>query len=222
MQCTMPIRSTNSSPGFVEYEINSRTVLLAMIDQEQRYRASAYGLLAALLRAAPDRALLDHLGELAPDGGAKQDELVEAMSGLAMAAQSYSEADLVDEYHQLFIGLGKGEIVPYASWYLTGFLMEQPLSDLRDDLRALGFERNGKTHEPEDHISALFEVICVMISDAASLDHQRRFFDAHLQPWLEKFFKDLGSAGSARFYIHVALFGAAFIELERTYLSMQS
>lgn len=193
-----------------------------MIEDEQRYRASAYGLLAALLRGAPGQALLDHLEQLSPASEAPRDALAEAMAALAQTARKHSPAALQDEYHSLFIGLGKGEVVPYGSWYLTGFLMEQPLSDLRDDLRALGFERNPDIHEPEDHICALFETVSVMIGEAVSLTEQQRFFEKHMQPWLGRFFADLGNAGSAVFYKTVAQFGSAFIELEQTYFSMQS
>jgi TorA maturation chaperone TorD len=192
------------------------------IEQEQRYRASAYALLAALLRAAPDQALLDHVAALSPESDAVSDELFDAMTALATAAQQQRPAELEDEYNSLFIGIGKGEVVPYGSWYLTGFLMEQPLSDLRDDLRALGFERNSEIHEPEDHIGAIFEVFSVMISDAASLAEQQRFFEKHMKPWLTRFFADLGRARSADFYRNVAQFGAAFFELEQRYLLMRS
>ena len=193
-----------------------------VIENEQRYRAGAYGLLAALLRAVPDQPLLDHLVEMSPESDAEPDALFEAMSGLATAARNIDPGQLEDEYNALFIGVGKGEVVPYASWYLTGFLMEQPLSDLRDDLRALGFERSAATHEPEDHAAAIFEVFSVMISEATSLSEQRRFFETHMKPWLERFFADLDSARSAEFYKPVAQFGAAFIELESAYLSMRS
>jgi TorA maturation chaperone TorD len=192
------------------------------IEQEQRYRASAYALLAALFRAAPDQALLDHVAALSPESDAVSDELFDAMTALATAAQQQRPAELEDEYNSLFIGIGKGEVVPYGSWYLTGFLMEQPLSDLRDDLRALGFERNSEIHEPEDHIGAIFEVFSVMISDAASLAEQQRFFEKHMKPWLTRFFADLGRARSADFYRNVAQFGAAFFELEQRYLLMRS
>jgi TorA maturation chaperone TorD len=192
------------------------------IEQEQRYRASAYALLAALLRATPDQALLDHVAVLSPESDAESDELSESMAVLAAAAQQQNPADLEDEYNNLFIGIGKGEVVPYGSWYLTGFLMEQPLSDLRDDLRALGFERNPETHEPEDHIGAIFEVFSVMISDAAGLAEQQRFFEKHMKPWLTRFFADLGHAQSADFYRTVAQFGTAFLELEQRYLLMRS
>jgi TorA maturation chaperone TorD len=100
--------------------------------------------------------------------------------------------------------------------------MEQPLSDLRDDLRALGFERSVDTHEPEDHAAAIFEVFSVMISDNSGLSEQERFFDSHMKTWLERFFTDLGKARSADFYKPVAQFGAAFFKLELAYLSMRS
>lgn len=192
------------------------------LEDEQRYRASAYGLLAALLRATPEQALLDHLVTLSPQSDAEPDALAAAMASLADAARNHNPAQIEGEYHNLFIGIGKGEVVPYGSWYLTGFLMEKPLSNLRDDLRELGFERSADTHEPEDHAAALFEVFSVMITDASSLPEQQRFFDNHMKSWLERFFADLGSARSANFYRPVAQFGAAFIELESAYLSMHS
>lgn len=193
-----------------------------IIEQEQRYRASAYSLLAALLRAPPERALLDHVATLSPESDTKSDELSLAMAGLAGAAQKAHPADLEDEYNSLFIGLGKGEVVPYGSWYLTGYLMEQPLSDLRDDLRALGFERSPEVREPEDHAAAIFEVFSVMISDSVGLDRQQGFFEKHMKSWLPRFFADLEKAKSADFYGFVARFGVAFYGLEETYLTMRT
>jgi TorA maturation chaperone TorD len=195
------------------------------IEDEQRYRASAYALLAGLLRSSPDQALLDYVSGLSPDGDASAEEVDElgcAMSNLAVASRGRDLELLEEEFNNLFIGVGRGEIVPFASWYLTGFLMEQPLSDLRDDLRALGFERNEDTHEPEDHASAIFEVFSVMISDASSLEQQQGFFKTHMQSWLERFFADLDQSQSADFYRDVAQFGAAFLRLESAYLSMRS
>jgi len=194
----------------------------AGIEEEQRYRASAWALLAALLRNAPDQALLNHVGKLSPDGDDESDDLHEAMSILASAARGQDAARLEDEFNLLFIGIGKGETVPYGSWYMTGFLMEQPLSDLRDDLRALGFERSQDTHEPEDHVAAILEVFSVMIGDGFSLSQQQGFFETHMQPWLERFFTDLGKSRSADFYTAVAQFGAAILKLESAYLSMRS
>jgi len=193
-----------------------------IIEQEQRYRASAYALLAALLRAPPEQALLDHVASLSPESDPESDELSQAMAELAGVAQKARPADLEDEYNSLFIGLGKGEVVPYGSWYLTGYLMEQPLSDLRDDLRALGFERNTDIREPEDHAAAIFEVFSVMISDSVDLERQQTFFEKHMKSWLRRFFDDLTGAKSADFYGFVARFGVAFYSLEKTYLTMRT
>ncbi len=118
------------------------------IGDEQRYRASACSLLAALLREPPGAELLAQVAQLSPQGDAGADELSQAMAGLAEAARNCDPEALEDEYNALFIGVGRGEMVPYGSWYLTGFLMEEPLSQLRDDLAALGFERSDETHEP--------------------------------------------------------------------------
>ncbi len=192
------------------------------LEQDQRYRASACALLAALLRAPPDAALLAQLEQLSPQGDAGDDELSQAMQALADAARGRDQDALEDEYHALFIGVGRGELVPYGSWYLTGFLMEEPLSQLRDDLAALGFERSDETHEPEDHVAAIFEVFSVMIADASSHSEQQRFFVKHMKPWLGRFFADLAGASAADFYKPVAQFGTAITDLESTYLSMHS
>ncbi len=192
------------------------------IEQEQRYRASAYALLAALLRTPPDQAMLEHLTGLSDGSEPDGDELLLAMSGLALSATHHNTVAIDEEFHDLFIGLGKGEVAPYASWYLTGYLMEQPLSDLRTDLARLGFARSENVTEPEDHAAALCEVVAIMIGDAVDLAVQRQFFQRHMADWLEHFFEDLNSANAAVFYRAVARFGAEFIGLEKHYFSMQS
>jgi TorA maturation chaperone TorD len=188
-------------------------------DEEQQYRAGAYSLLAALLRDAPEQVLLDHITELAAINKTN-DELSLAMSILGLAAKDSRPEKINDEYHALFIGLGRGELMPYGSWYLTGFLMERPLAVLRDDLAMLGFERQGDTHEPEDHVAALCEVMAMLVSDGQELARQTDFFETHIAPWVDRFFNDLSRAKSAVFYRAVGRFGAAFIELERNYLAM--
>ncbi len=126
--------------------------------QEQQYRAGAYGLLAGLLRSPPDQAVLERISGFASVEPSER-ELELAMSMLGLASSSCSPVAIEDEFHALFIGLGRGELVPYGSWYLTGFLMEKPLDRLRDDLRELGFQRGSGVHEPEDHAAALCEVM---------------------------------------------------------------
>lgn len=188
-------------------------------DEEQQYRAGAYSLLAALLRNTPEQELLEHVTRLA-SVNQSNDELSLAMSIMGLAATDTTAEKLNDEYHALFIGLGRGELVPYGSWYLTGFLMEKPLALLRDDLTRLGFERRSDTYEPEDHVAALCEVMAMLINDGQELVQQTDFFETHMSPWLDRFFSDLSKAKSAVFYRAVGRFGAAFIELERNYLAM--
>ncbi|HEY5645072.1 MAG TPA: molecular chaperone TorD family protein, partial [Pseudomonadales bacterium] len=120
-----------------------------------------------------------------------------------------------------FVGIGRGELVPYGSWYMTGFLMDQPLAILRRDLAELGFERQEDIKEPEDHVAALLETMGLMIGEGdTSLDVQRRFFQSHMGPWMKTFFLDLQKANAARFYRAVGQFGEQFIEFERKYLTM--
>jgi len=190
------------------------------IADEQRYRAGAYQLLAALLRGVPEQDVLVQLTQLAAVQG-QHDELATAMSLLGLAASGTAAQRIDDEYHALFIGLGRGELVPFGSWYLTGFLMEKPLALLRDDLAELGYERTATTHEPEDHVAALCEVMAMLITEDTALQTQEKFFQAHLDSWVDRFFEDLSQAKSAVFYRAVGRFGRAFIELERQYLAMQ-
>ncbi len=213
------IQVTNTATSSVETPAQSLYPENEATTEEQQYRAGAYGLLAALLRSPPEQALLDHVAELAAVEQTN-DELSLAMSMLGLAARDSAPETIDAEYHALFIGLGRGELVPFASWYLTGFLMEKPLSVLRDDLAMLGFERHSDTREPEDHVAALSEVMAMLISDGQDLSRQMYFFGAHLAPWVERLFTDLSTAKNAVFYRAVGRFGNAFIEFERNYLNM--
>ena len=188
--------------------------------EEQAYRAGAYGLLAGLLRDIPSADILEQVTGLA-EVSEQGDEMALAMHLLGMTAQGSSRQQLDDEFHALFIGLGRGELVPYGSWYLTGYLMEKPLAVLRDDLARLGFARQEHTHEPEDHAAALCEVMAMLIGQGEPLATQHEFFEAHLAPWLGRFFTDLSEAKHAVFYRAVGRFGRAFIELEQQYLAMK-
>jgi len=188
---------------------------MKVMADEDRVRGNVYALLGNLLAGPPDDALLEVLRGIAPEPG---DESLLAASWqlLAVAAGRASRPELREEYDALFIGVGRGEVVPYGSWYLTGFLMEQPLAQLRGDLRTLGIERQPGVCEPEDHAAALCDTMALLItSDApASLDEQHRFYARHLEPWLPRFFRDLQQAASARFYRAVGQLGEQFIGVE--------
>ncbi|MCU7853951.1 MAG: molecular chaperone TorD family protein [Candidatus Thiodiazotropha sp. (ex Monitilora ramsayi)] len=186
---------------------------------EQIYRSGAYSLLARLLRSPPDNQVMAQVSGFAKVEPV-QDEMAIAMSMLGLSASTSDPKAVDDEFHALFIGIGRGELVPYGSWYLTGFLMERPLGRLRDDLAGLGFQRQEGVTEPEDHVAALCEVMAILIEEESSVQVQSDFFDRHLADWMERFFTDLSDAGSAVFYRAVGRFGAAFISLEKRYLSM--
>ena len=190
------------------------------IAEEQARRAGMYSVLAALLRDAPGKDVLDFVARLETDVEADNSELPVALTMLALASRHSSAESLRDEYHALFIGLGRGELVPYGSWYQTGCLMEKPLGLLRADLARLGFERNEDVHEPEDHIAALCEVMALLIQDQVPIEQQTRFFNSHIGNWAETFFTDLAEAQSSVFYKSVARFGASFLSLEGRYLSL--
>ena len=189
-------------------------------DPAGQARADLYGLLAALLRAVPTPELVGNLTALAVDDAA--DAFSKALLGLRLAAREVSLPEIDDEYHALFVGLGRGELVPYGSWYLTGFLMEAPLGELRRDLQRLGFERQDGVCVPEDHVAALCEVMAMLVGEqGADLDTQRAFFDRHLGSWADRFFSDLEKAEAAVFYRAVGRLGQAFVALEREYFTLE-
>ncbi len=191
------------------------------LSEEELARASIYSMLGALLSRPPQPAMLDRLVAIRGDDDSQPG------AALGVAWQRLQQAatdagDLEDEFHQLFIGLGRGELVPYASWYRTGFLNEKPLADLRADLARLGMERRPDVAEPEDHAAALCETMALIISSGDSFGFavQQQFFATHMEPWMGKFFADLSGAKTARFYRAVGEFGRAFVSIEKEYFAM--
>lgn len=166
------------------------------INDDDQARADTYSILASLLSRTPVQDLLDYLLHIDTDldvkgiDGADQHypgDMAAAWLAVKQAAAQYDLEQLDDEYHDLFIGLGKGQVVPYGSWHITGFLMDKPLSDLRDDLARLGIAASGDVKDPEDHIAALFETMSILITaDDVEGYQQRRFYIRHIHPWTEK------------------------------------
>ena len=181
-------------------------------------RANTYGLLGALLASPPRNEIFDLLAGIEVPS---TDGLGAAWEALGRAARHAAVDAVDDEYHDLFIGVGRGELIPYGSWYLTGFVMDKPLAVLRSDLAALGFERQDDVKEPEDHAAALLETMALMVaSPEHGIDVQRSFFDRHVATWMRTFFADLQTAGSARFYRAVGQLGDRFMAFEMQYLSI--
>lgn len=191
------------------------------ITEEDRVRAQLYRLLSALLARIPTRATLDGIAGVEGDSAS---ELGRALGAMASAASAVDLSAVDDEFHDLFIGVGRGELMPYGSYYLTGFVYEKPLARLRSDMAELGIARADGIKEPEDHIASLCEMMAGLIEgdfgEPAGLAEQRRFFDAHLGPWIGQFFADLEKAKNASFYKTVGTVGRVFTEIESTAFEM--
>jgi TorA maturation chaperone TorD len=183
-----------------------------VIDEVDVARAQEYALLATLLARAPDSAMLERLAELRGDGS----PLGLAHAAVAEAASHATAAAVAREYFDLFIGLGRGELLPYGSYYMTGFLHDRPLARLRDDLGRLGIERAAGQSEPEDHAAMLCEVMAGLVGGRFSTSPvaERELFERHLSPWIGRFFDDLERAAAADFYRHIGALGRAFTTIE--------
>ncbi|MEI6158761.1 MAG: molecular chaperone TorD family protein [Roseococcus sp.] len=172
-------------------------------------RANLYALLGHLLSDVPDPALLARLAALPVDAS----PIGRALGALAAAARVAKPAALEREYHDLFIGLGRGELLPFASYYLTGFLHERPLAELRADLKRLGIARSAGVHEPEDHIAFLCEVMAGLLRGGVP-EEADALFQRHIRPWAMRCFADLCVAQAAVFYRPVGELGRALMDVE--------
>lgn len=185
-------------------------------DELDQRRAENYNVLAMLLASPPTAEILAILSTVAGD----DTPLGQAWNGLAAAAAQADPAEVEREFFVLFTGVGRGELLPYASFYITGFLHERPLAELRGDLVRLGIARQDGDHEPEDRIALLCNVMAAYASGTLTppaeteAPDEQTFFTRHLAPWAETFFEDLDQAPAARFYRAVAEIGRRFIANE--------
>ena len=192
------------------------------VDAGDAARAEMYVLLGTLLAGPPDEAILEMLLEI-DVGKAEATPMTALWQSLQEAARATDSTRLSDEYFNLFIGLGRGELLPYASFYIHGFLMEKVLASLRNELKSLGFELQEGVSEPEDHVAALCETMGMIILESGlSLEEQSAFFKAYIESWMGEFFTELSGAESADFYRVVAQLGQQFLEIESQYLAMQA
>ena len=190
---------------------------------EELARANTYALLGTLLAVGPSAETIALLQNIDCPEDADAADLAGAWAALRQGAQLYANSDLANEFHTLFIGIGRGELVPHGSWYLAGFLMEKPLANLRTDLALLGIERRQDVRIPEDHAAALCETMALLIGGDEPLPFARQkvFYEAHIGSWMGQFFKDMQAAKAANFYRSVGLFGERFLAVEAQYFAMQ-
>jgi TorA maturation chaperone TorD len=193
-------------------DLYARVSVVNELDDVDAARAREYSLLAALLARAPDPDLLARLTRISGD----RTPLGLAHAALAEAASRADAQQVEREFFDLFVGIGRGELMPYGSYYLTGFLHERPLARLREDLSVLGVERVESNPEPEDHAAMLCEIMAGLIDGRfpAPAGADQQFFDKHLAPWIGHFFADLERMEAAGFYRVIGTIGRLFIEIE--------
>ena len=181
---------------------------------EDAHRSSLYALLSFLLAKPPSQEVLSNLSDLS--GG--DNEIGVSIETLTLLVRKIDIRTIQREYQNLFIGVGRGELLPYGSFYMTGFLNEKPLANLRDDMKRIGIARSEGNSDPEDHIASLCEMMSGIISNQfytkLSMKEQRDFFSTHIGPWAKHFFKDLEGAENSVFYAPVGRLGSAFMEVE--------
>lgn len=192
------------------------------VPEEDLLRARLYWLLARLLLAPAPAPFLARIAAIEEDDS----EIGRALGALAGAAGAIAPAAAAEEYQELFIGIARGELVPYGSYYLTGFLNEKPLAKLRQDMARLGIARAELVAEPEDHMGTLCEIMAGLITGEfgapAGLAAQRQFFHAHIATWAARFFGDLETAQAARLYAPVGRLGRIFMDIEAVGFDMGS
>ena len=198
------------------------------LEPEDQARADFYALLARLYAEAPDAALLRAIAGAPPLGVAahseKADESAASLPAawdLLRAASEAMDADAAtDEYNNLFVGVGKSEVNLHASHWLTGFMMEKPLADVRAMLARLGLGRRAGVSLVEDHLAALLETMRILVAGQddrrpASLAEQRAFFEQHIVGWAFPCCSAIRDSPVANYYRTVAQFTINFLALER-------
>ncbi|MFC2969178.1 TorD/DmsD family molecular chaperone [Acidimangrovimonas pyrenivorans] len=190
------------------------------IDEADQMRAGFYRLLARLLAAPADAEVLALVAGLQGD----ESEMGAAIADLAARAADATPGSARDEFELLFNGLGRGLLLPYASYYLTGFLNEKPLARLRADMAPLGIARSADSGEPEDHISALMDMMAGLIEGAFGapqpLAAQQDFFAKHIGTWAPHFYADLEKLPQAELYAPVGRMGRLFMAIEAAAFEM--
>src|SRR3981189_955635 len=187
------LRKAEQAHGVAAEAVDAQAISdTRQIDEIDHARAQEYALLAALLSHSPDAQMIEHLSRLSGEAT----RLGAAHAALSAAAASMEPERIEREYFDLFVGLGRGELFPYASYYLTGYLYGRPLARLRQALKQIGIEKTEGQSEPEDHVAVLFEVMAGLASGEiiAPGGTDRNIFEAHLKPWIRSFFSDLDHA----------------------------
>jgi TorA maturation chaperone TorD len=207
----MSLPLTDPTPPAAELSLH------AGLDEETA-RAEIYGILAQLFYAPASPETLQSLRLSVTEAPVAGGFLEEPWRALVGAAREGDDTAIADEYEALFGGVGKPAVYLYASHYLSGFLNEKPLANLRSVLAELGLARSDAMPETEDHFAYLCEVMRFLIAGddvaVANLTQQKAFFAEQLQPWATRMCEALAGHSKANFYRSLASFTKAFLEVE--------
>ena len=199
---------------------NQTAEISPFISEEDGLRADMYDFLASLLRKEPSDELIQKVSQLEGD----ETPIGSACLTLAHLAKTLDNGLIRNEYVDIFIGVGRGEVLPFASYYLTGFLNDKPLANLRADMANIGVARVKGVKEPEDHIASLFDMMSGLIrghyGKVFSIVEQADFFNRHIEPWAGLLMRDIEAAKTVVFYAPVGTIGKAFLEIESAAFSM--
>ena len=200
--------------------ISTTSVATLDVSEEDVLRADMYDFLASLLRKEPSDELIEKVCQLEGD----ETPIGSACLTLAHLAKTMDNGLIRNEYVEMFIGVGRGEILPFASYYLTGFLNDKPLANLRTEMSEIGIARAEDVKEPEDHIASLFDIMSGLIRGqfgrTFSIDEQAKFFKKHIEPWAGLLMQDIEAAKTVVFFAPVGTIGKVFLEIESTAFSM--
>ena len=192
----------------------------ASVSEEDALRADMYDFLASLLRKEPSDDLIAKVAQLSGD----DTPIGRASAVLAHLAKTMDNGLIRNEYVEMFIGVGRGEILPFASYYLTGFLNDKPLANLRAEMMEIGIVRVDGVKEPEDHIASLFDMMSGLIQGqfgkTFTIAEQAKFFNKHIEPWAGLLMRDIEAAKTVVFYAPVGTIGKTFLEIESAAFSM--
>jgi TorA maturation chaperone TorD len=191
--------------------------------EEDLVRAHYYGLLSRVLANPMSDQTLEILRD--PTMAGDLTALGKALNSIHDTAIITTRSKAVDEFTALFHGMGSGgEVQPYLSFYLTGFVYEKPLARLRQDLSEIGVRSSGVSKEPEDHMAFICEVMNGLIrgsyNNLNSLSRQKAFFISYLAPWGISFFEDLEVAKSSSIYKPIGTLGKIFMAVEGSAFEM--
>src|SRR5262249_32756055 len=221
-------RTTCRAGGRRMTEAATSMAMRGPLPTEDQARADFYALLGRLFAAAPDASLLRAIAQAAAlpveraEGTARR--LGESWRTLKAASAAMDAEAATREYIDLFVGVGKSEVSLHAAAYMRS-AGGSVLAEVRSELARLGLARQAGNDGYEDHLSAVFETMRVLIAGAPRLSprsvaEQQQYFRAYVAPWVADCCAAIIACAIANYYRRVAEFTEYFMAIERDSFAM--